>query len=193
MAQLLKNLVGHNYMYYFGVTFLTGFKKKKKTISTYIILLRRCKNGHYHLSLLKEDITSNLTKSNVIFPFDFLYAACMLNKTNGKLLMNMTYVYLDLYELPLNRKGFVFNNLKNDVKVFYHKHSYTTIKEIWSNSGRVLLGIFSYGNKYNTISRVTTVQSISREAILQVTLYHTLQYISFRKSKWINSKTEKYD
>lgn len=30
MAQLLKNLVGHNYMYYFGVTFLTGFKKKKK-------------------------------------------------------------------------------------------------------------------------------------------------------------------
>lgn len=43
--------------------------------------------------------------------------------------MNMTYVYLNLYKLPLNRKGFVFNNLKNDVKVFYHKHSYTTIKE----------------------------------------------------------------
>lgn len=191
MAQLLKNLVGHNYMYYFGVTFLTGFKKKKKTISTYIILLRRCKNGHYHLSLLKEDITSNLTKSNVIFPFDFLYAACMLNKTNGKLLMNMTYVYLDLYKLPLNRKGFVFNNLKNDVKVFYHKHSYTTIKENWSNSGRVLLGIFS------SIINITLfrelLQSISREAILQVTLYHTLQYLSFRKSKWINSKTEKYD
>lgn len=27
MAQLLKNLVGHKYMYYSGVTFLTGFKK----------------------------------------------------------------------------------------------------------------------------------------------------------------------
>lgn len=28
MAQLLENLVGHNYIYYFGVMFLTGFKKK---------------------------------------------------------------------------------------------------------------------------------------------------------------------
>lgn len=27
MAQLLKNLVGHKYMYYSGVKFLTGFKK----------------------------------------------------------------------------------------------------------------------------------------------------------------------
>lgn len=76
MAQLLKNLVGHKYMYYSGVRFLTGFKKKS-LISAYIILLRRCKNGHYHPSLLKEDITSNLTKSNVIFTFEFLYAACM--------------------------------------------------------------------------------------------------------------------
>lgn len=105
--------------------------------------------------------------------------------------MNMTYVYLDLYKLPLNRKGFVFNNLKNDVKVFYHKHSYTTIKENWSNSGRVLLGIFS--SVINITLFRELLQSISREAILQVTLYHTLQYLSFRKSKWINSKTEKYD
>lgn len=26
----------------------------------------------------------------------------MLNKTNGKLLMNMTYMYLDFYKAPLN-------------------------------------------------------------------------------------------
>lgn len=26
----------------------------------------------------------------------------MLNKTNGKLLMNMTYMYLDFYKVPLN-------------------------------------------------------------------------------------------
>lgn len=35
----------------------------------------------------------------------------MLNKTNGKLLMNMTYMYLDFYKAPLN--CLIYLNLGN--------------------------------------------------------------------------------
>lgn len=35
----------------------------------------------------------------------------MLNKTNGKLLMNMTYMYLDFYKVPLN--CLIYLNLGN--------------------------------------------------------------------------------
>lgn len=37
--------------------------------------------------------------------------ACMLNKTNGKLLMNMMYMYLDFYKVPLN--CLIYLNLGN--------------------------------------------------------------------------------